>query len=216
MRRFPTTLFVIFITIVGLAIVYFMYWKTETSRIKDVAKLHQAPSRIYADMLVRYDHPPVFEEEYKMSDIEGVSTFSYRIRSYEGKQITISPARPEAMFDVSFFFGALDQDGVWQIVNKPPKGNTSIHYTVFVKQDIDFKEGIRTVTFTDPHYWATTAGRQYQIDLSKNRPQDLLKLNSTSLADPHYQKVVDDFREFGPASFRERVARAQASLGLKP
>jgi hypothetical protein len=118
------------------------------------------------------------------------------------------------MYDVSFFFGRLDQDGVWQIVNQPPRGNTDVHYTVYVKQLADFKQGDRTITFTDPHYWATTAGRQYSIDLSKESPNDLLKLKSTELADDRYQKV-DDFRSFGPESFRTKIADARASLGLK-
>ncbi len=215
MRRFPTTLFIVALVVVFAISGYFIYWKTEWNRFNEVAKLEKAPSRIYADLLIRYDKPPVYEEEYKMSDIEGISTFTYRIRSYAGKQISIT-APPARMYDVSFLFGALVEDGVWKIVNKPPVGNTSIHYRVYVKQVIDFKQGDRTITFTDPHYWATTAGRQYHIDLSKNRPQDLLKLDSTTLADPRYQKIVDDFRNFGPPSFRARIAAARTSLGLKP
>lgn len=214
MRRFPATWFILILTAFFAVTGYFIYWKTETTRIAQVAKIHQAPSRIYADLLIRYDAPPVYEEEYRMSDIEGVSTFTYRIRAYAGKEISIT-APPAQMYDVSFFFGSLEQDGVWQLVNKPPRGNTSIHYTVYVKQVVDFKEGSRTVTFTDPHYWATTAGRQYQIDLRKNKPQDLLKLQSTSLADPRYLKIVRDFRAFGPPSFLKRIAGAQAAVGLK-
>lgn len=203
--------FAIFMAVTG----YFIYWRGETGRVKQVAKIHQAKSEIYARLLISYDKPPVYEEEYRMQDIEGKSTFTYRIRSYAGKQISIT-APPAAMYDVSFFFGKLDQDGVWQLVNQPPRGNTSIHYLVHVRQVVDFKQGERTISFTDPHYWATTAGRQYNIDLSKNSPSDLLKMNSTSLADPHYQQVVDDFRNFGPDVFRQRIAKARASMGLKP
>lgn len=203
--------FAIFMAITG----YLIYWRGETGRVKEVAKIHQAKSEIYTRLLIRYDKPPVYEEEYRMQDVEGKSTFTYRIRSYAGKQISIT-APPAAMYDVSFFYGALDQDGVWQIVNQPPRGNTDIHYTVYVKQVVDFKQGERTITFTDPKYWATTAGRQYNIDLSKNAPKDLLKMSSTSLADPRYLKIVTDFRTFGPRSFRDRIAAAQRSMGLKP
>lgn len=202
-------IFTIFMAVTG----YFIYFHDETSRIARVATIHKARSEIYARLTVSYDKPPVYEEEYRMQDVEGKSTFTYRIRSYAGKQITIT-APPAAMYDVSFFFGALDIDGVWQLVNQPPRGNTSIHYTVYVKQLVDFKQGERTVTFTDPHYWATTAGRQYSIDLSKNSPKDLLKMNSTSLADPHYLKIVEDFRNFGPTAFRARIAAARAQMGL--
>ena len=202
--------FAIFMAVTG----YFVYWHSETGRIKEVAKIHGAKSEIYARLHIAYDHPPVYEEEYRMQDIEGKSTFTYRIRSYAGKEISIT-APPAAMYDVSFFFGKLDQDGVWQIVNQPPAGNTTAHYTVYVKQVVDFKQGERTVTFTDPKYWATTAGRQYNIDLSKNAPGDLLKMQSTSLADPRYLTVVNDFRNFGPEAFRDRIKAARASLGLK-
>jgi len=104
------------------------------------------------------------------------------------------------------------QDGVWDLMNRPPRGDTSVHYTIYVKQKADFKQGDRTVTFTDPHYWATTAGRQYTIDLRKTNPNDLLKLQGTQLADPRYQKVVDDFRAFGPPNFRAKIAALRASF----
>lgn len=203
-------LFAVFMAITG----YFIYWRGETGRVTQVAKIHQAKSEIYAHLLITYDKPPVYDEEYRMQDIEGKSSFTYRIRSYAGKEISIS-APPAAMYDVSFFYGKLDQDGVWQLVNQPPRGDTSAHYTVYVKQVVDFKQGERTVTFTDPHYWATTAGRQYSLDLSKNSPNDLLKMKSTSLADPRYLQIVEDFRNFGPDEFRGRITKARASMGFK-
>lgn len=183
---------------------------TEFSRLGAVSHVIQAPSQIYCRLLVSYDKPPVYEEEYRMQDIEGMSTFEYRIRTYDGKQITIK-APPHEMYDVSYFYGKLDQDGVWQLVNQPPRGNTNVHYTVYVKQLADYKQGERTITFTDPHYWATTGGRQFQIDLSKNKPGDLLKMQSTVLENPHYLQIVNDFRDFGPDSFKARIARARAS-----
>ncbi len=207
MRRNPVV-FILAIVAIIMAIIgwRFYYGKTEFSRVNVVSKAQHAPSELYARMLVRYNKPPVFEEEYRMQDVEGVSSFQYRIRTYSGKQVTVT-APPNKMYDVSFFFGSLDQDGVWQLVNQPDRGDTTAHYTIYVKQLADFKKGERTVTFTDPHYWATTAGRQFSIDLSKNSPKDLLKMQSTSLADPRYEKVVEDFRNFGPPAFRERVAR---------
>ncbi len=203
-------IFAIFMAVTG----YFIYWRAETGRVAQVARIHKAKSEIYAHLLIAYDKPPVYEEEYRMQDIEGKSAFTYRIRSYAGKEIKII-APPAAMYDVSFFFGKLDQDGVWQIVNQPARGDTSVHYTVYVKQVVDFKQGERTVTFTDPHWWAASAGRQYNIDLSKNSPKDLLKMQSTSLADPRYQTIVRDFRNFGPDEFRQHIAQARATLGIK-
>ena len=211
MRRSPVALLIVLFSIVMAYVGYRMYWHVETTRIEEVAHVAKAPSAIYARLTIRYDKPPMYEEEYRMQDVEGVTKYDYRIRSYAGKQITITAPNRET-YDVSFFFGKLDQDGVWQLVDQPPRGNTSVHYTVYVKQFADFKHGDRTITFTDPHYWATTAGRQYEIDLSKQSPSDLLKMQSKQLADPRYQTVVNDFLTFGPPGFRERIAKARAEL----
>ncbi|HVA27144.1 MAG TPA: hypothetical protein VNF68_03140, partial [Candidatus Baltobacteraceae bacterium] len=190
---------------------YVKFFNGETQKLGRVERMATSPSRIYARMLIRYDKPPIYEEEWRMQDIEGISTYEYLIRSYDGKQITIT-APPHQVYDVSFFWGKLDQDGVWQIVNQPPRGDTSATYTVYAKQVIDYKQGERTVTFTDPQYWAVTAGRQYTIDLSKSAPKDLLKMQSTQLANAHYQMVVDDFLNFGPPEFRAKIAQARARL----
>jgi len=49
--------------------------------------------------------------------------------------------------------------------------------------------------------------------LSKNKPlPNLLALTSTTLVEPRYEKIVEDFREFGPQSFRDKVAAAQTRL----
>jgi len=201
----------IFVVVMGIIGIRIYASHPEFSQLGNVYRIEHQPSAIYARLLVHYDQPPIYEEEYAMQDVNGVSTFRYRIRSYSGTQYVIySPAH--ATTDVSFFFGELVQDGVWDLTDKPPVGNTGVHYTVYVKQLADFKEGDRTIVFTDPHYWATTAGRQYSIDLRKQNPGDLLKLQSTQLADPHYQQVVNDFRAFGPANFRKKIASARAAV----
>ena len=91
-------------------------------------------------MIVRYAKPPIFEEEYRMSDVEGVSTFHYRIRGYKGHEITVS-APPARVYDVSFFFGRLGQDGIWQLVNKAPLPDADARYTIYVKQLADYQHG---------------------------------------------------------------------------
>jgi hypothetical protein len=211
MRRFPFGWAILILSVITVVVAFRVHWSDELSRMGNVRQLSKAPSQIYAHMLVHYDKPPIYEEEYRMKDIEGVSSFQYRIRGYNGRQITIT-AQPREVYDVSFFFGSLGEDGVWQLMNQPPRGNTDVHYTIYVKQLADFQQGDRTITFTDPRYWATAAGRQYQIDLSKQNPNDLLKLSSTQLANPHYEAVVRDFRDFGPPTFRQKIAAAQATI----
>lgn len=185
-----------------------IYGPGEAGRFGPAIRAQKAPSALYARLTIRYPKPPIYEEEYSMQDVEGVSSFLYRIRSYYCKEITIK-APPARIHDVSFFFGRLDQDGIWQLVNQPPRPNPDAYYTVYVKQLADYQQGDRTVTFTNPKYWATTAGRQYSIDLSKKSPADLLHMQSTQLADPRYEQIVRDFRNFGPSEFRTNVALAQ-------
>ncbi|HEU5480795.1 MAG TPA: hypothetical protein VFU90_13205, partial [Candidatus Tumulicola sp.] len=111
------------------------------------------------------------------------------------------------IYDVSFFFGGLDQDGIWQMVDLPALPHPDAYYSVYVKQLADFKEGERTVTFTNPAYWASHASQQ-EFNLSKTSPRDLLHLQGQK-PDPRYAKIVDDFRSFGPDEFRRNVAAAQ-------
>lgn len=211
-RRFPfVELGIIVLAVVGVIAIFVVNYPLEKKRAADVAKQRACPSEIYARMLVHYDNPPIYEEEYRMQDVEGKSRFDYRIRSYGGKQVTIV-APDRSTYDVSFAYGRMDQDGVWQLVNQPPRGKTDVHYTIYVKQLVECKQGERTIVFTDPHYWATTAGRRFSIDLSKQNPRDLLKMSSTSLADDRYEKVVNEFRTFGPQTFRTKIAGAQAAL----
>lgn len=208
MRRFPFIEILVVIFAIAIGIVG---WQVDSYRyhLQPGIKAKNAPSALYARMSIRYANPPIYEEDYDMQDVEGISTFQYRIRSWNCREITVK-APPAKVTDVSFFFGKLDQDGIWQLVNKAPLKDATAFYTVYVKQLADYKEGDRTVTFTDPHYWAVTAGRQYNIDLSKQKPNDLLTMQSTQLADPRYEQIVKDFREFGPDEFRGNVVAAQA------
>jgi len=226
-RRFPIGWTIFAVSLVTLVWVYFTYLPIESSKLKSTVKTLVCPSDIRLRMTLRYDAPPIFEEVYEMRDADGVSTSSYRVRGYAGKQITVT-APPRQTYDVSFLFGRVVQDGIWKLVDRPTRGNADVHYTLYVRQtalvevelpggatSTQCKTGDRTITFTDPHYWAKMAGREYHFDLGKGAPKnanDLMKLQSSSLADPHYEMVVDDFLNFGPESFRSKVAAARATI----
>ncbi|HEY1654490.1 MAG TPA: hypothetical protein VGF86_05200 [Candidatus Tumulicola sp.] len=207
MRRLPPTeIFIVVLT----AIFLFVGWRVYGGLhpVSGLGHAQNAPSQLYARLTIRYTKPPIYEEEYDMQDVEGVSKFRYRIRSYNCKQITIQSPTGK-VHDVSFFFGGLDQDGIWQMVDLPPLPHPDAYYSVYVKQLADFKEGERTVTFTNPKYWATHSPQRFSLDLSKQGANDLLRLQGQK-ADPRYQTIVDDFRTFGPDEFRKNVAAAQA------
>jgi hypothetical protein len=212
MRRLPPMeIFIVVVTAIFLVVGWKVYGGLHP--VAGLGHAQKAPSQLYARMSIRYAKPPIFEEEYRMQDVEGISTFEYRVRSYNCKEITVK-APPGKIYDVSFFFGGLDQDGIWQMVNLPPLEGADAYYTVYVKQLADFKQGDRTVTFTDPRYWAAhSSHRQFRIDLSKQNANDLLHMQSQVTGDARYQQVVDDFRTFGPDEFRKNVAVARTRAG---
>jgi hypothetical protein len=212
MRRFPVGWAIFAFAVVMLVAGVLLYGPSEFARWREVIHVGKAPSALYARLVIRYDTPPIYEEVWSMQDVNGISSYSYRVRSYAGKEIIVGMP-PGRVYDVSFFFGKLVQDGVWDLRSTPPVGNTRIHYTVFVKQVVDYKQGERTITFTDPHWWAVTAARSYRIHLSPNAPvPDLLMLKGRPMRDVRYQEIVDDFRSFGPAQFRAAVAQARAEI----
>jgi hypothetical protein len=211
MRRFPIEIVIVALCVVMLILGWRIYGAGEMGRFAPVIHAQKAPSALYARLTIHYSKPPIAAEEYRMSDLEGVSSFQYSIRGYDGRQITVN-APPARVYDVSFFFGRLVQDGVWDIVDRASLPDADAHYTVYVRQLADYQRGQRTVTFTDPQYWATKAGRQYTIDLSKGVPRDLLHVQSTEVADPRYEQIIKDFRDFGPDVFRRNVAVAQERI----
>lgn len=213
MRRdnwFGTAIFIFVVVFIVVGTI-FIPWP-DFQHKPEVSRVRQSASVLDLGLTIKYDKPPIYLEQYTMRNDNGVSTAQYKIQGYSGKVVTIT-LPPDKTYAVTFLFQQVVQDGIWQLMNKPPAGNTDAHYTLHIFQIADNKQGQRTVLFTDPHYWAVTAGRQYQIQLSKNSPTpDLTKLKSTTLADPRYEKIVQDFRNFGPPSFKQKVARAQAMI----
>lgn len=202
MPRQAVPIFIIVMTAIFVTIAFVRFFPTGVHGLDQAAKLKAAPSRIYARMVVQYPSPPIYQEEWKMQDVEGVSTYVYSIRSYDGKLITITQP-PRATYDVSFFWGKLDQDGVWKLMNQPPRGTVRATYTVYVKQVVDYQQGDRTIVFPDSIF------RSYNIDLSKQDPNGPLQMSAT---DPSYQVIVNDFLNFGPPEFRAKIAAAQAQV----
>lgn len=211
MRRdswFGTAIFIFAVIFIVLGTI-FIPWP-DFQHKKEVTRIRQSASVLDVGLTMKYDKPPIYLEQYTMHNDNGISDVQYKIQGYSGKVVTIT-LPPDKTYAVTFFFEEVVQDGIWQLMNKPDAGDTNVHYTLHIHQVADREQGSRTITFTDPHYWALEAGRQYHIQLSPNSPTpDLTKLQSTSLADPRYEKIVNAFRAFGPPSFRDKVRQAQA------
>jgi hypothetical protein len=211
-RRSFTTVFILVISTVGLISGWLLFGRSETNRYQQAQQVLRAPSAIRLSLAVTHDTGPIVREEYSMADLDGISSATYRAVGRDGVAIRVQSLARQT-YDVSFFFEKAVQDGIWELRSTPPRGDTSTHYTMTVYQLVDNQHGSHTISFTDPHYWATTGGRQFHITLDPSKPvPDLVQLKSTSLVEPRYQRLVDDFRTFGSAAFRSKVSAAQTRL----
>lgn len=215
MRRFPTTLVVVVVMVAGLIAGWRLFWPGETQRYQAVKTVRQQRSEIHLSEAIVHAKGPISREELHLDNVEGASTATYTVADRKGYVAHFS--QPIRGYDVTFAFDLLVRDGVWQL-QKPQQfhGSTNEVYTVGISQVAGSRQGRHSFSFADPHYLATTAGRQYEIHLDRTKPvpseADLLKLNSISTADPRYQKIVDDFTSFGPPRFKQTVAAARAKL----
>ncbi len=201
------------IAVAGMARQIFSH--DQSQRLKAVESVGRSVSNIAVSLTIDYAAGRVAREAYAMSDNNGRSDAAYAVTDRTGTTAHFHETIPG--YGVSFLFDQLVADGIWELTSRPPRGHTSVRYTVTVNQTVGGQHGEQKVTFTDPHYWATTAGRQYHIHLDKDKPApDLLGLDSTSIADPRYEKVVTDFRGFGSPTFKATILQARERLGLRP
>jgi hypothetical protein len=215
MRRFPTTLVVLVIMVVGLIAGWRLFWPSETQRYEAVKTVRAQRSEIHLSEAIVHAKGPISREELRLDNVDGKSTASYSVADRRGYVARFS--QPIQGYDVTFAFDLLVRDGIWELQRpRPFHGSTGEVYTVGISQVAGERAGRHSFTFADPHYLATTAGRQYEIHLDRTKPvpsqADLLKLDSTSSADPRYEKIVADFASFGPPRFKRTVAAARAKL----
>jgi hypothetical protein len=212
MRRFPTTLLIVVIAIIGIIVGTKLFWPTESARYAAVNAVRNQRSELHVDESVAHTKGPIAREEWRLDNDNGKSSATYVAENRAGTRIAKFTA-PVHGYDVTFAFQKLVQDGVWELRTRPLRGNSNNVYTIAVSQVAGDRSGSHKFTFTDPHYLATTAGQQYEIHLDKNKPvPNLITLNSTSSADARYGQIVDDFASFGPPEFKATVESAREKL----
>ncbi|MDB5094764.1 MAG: hypothetical protein JWO85_2865 [Candidatus Eremiobacteraeota bacterium] len=211
MRRFSTSLFVVLIALVGLIVGVKLFWNAESQRYQAVDSVRHQRSEIRLSEVVTHAKGPIAREQLRMTNLDGKSTVYYEAQNRSGSRVARF-TYPINGYDVTFAFDVLVRDGIWELQNKPLRGtNTDNVYTISIAQTAGDRSGSHTFTFTDPHYLANA--REYAIHLDKNKPvPDLLTLKSTTIAEPRYQKIVDDFGTFGPVGFRKTVGAAREKL----
>jgi hypothetical protein len=215
MRRFPTTLVVLVVALAGLIGGWRMFWPGESQRFAQVDSVRNQRSEIHLVETIVHAKGPIAREELRLDNVNGKSVASFNLENRKGYVAHFQ--EPLQGYDLTFAFDLLVRDGIWDL--RTPDhfhGNTDDIYTISIAQTAGAQSGSHHFSFADPHYLATTAGRQYQIHLDKNKPvpseADLLQLTSTSTADPRYQKIVNDFKSFGPPRFKRTVAEARRRL----
>jgi hypothetical protein len=206
----------------GIAVIgmWQLFAHTESGRYEAAHKVQQSRSEIHIGLTIVHDKGAIAQESYAIADVDGVSSVTYNVTDRAGKTVHVTaPAHKTKEYgsDVAYLFGQTVQDGIWDLTNRPPRGDTSTHYTITVQQLVDGQHGSHHFTFTDPKYWATTGGHQFHITLDRNKPvPDLVNLKSTVTVEPRYGKLVDDIENFGSPAFRSTVAAWRAKANQHP
>ena len=211
MRRLSVTPLIL--VAVALAAVggWLLFAKSEHDRYVAVQRVLHSRSQIHLVYSVDHASGAIAREVWTMDNVDGRSSAAYAVTDRKGT--TAKFDEPVDGYGVTFLFERLVQDGIWELHSRPARGRSrDVHY-VTIAQVADTKSGEHRFGFTDPHYIATSAGREYHIHLDRDKPvPDLLSLESTSMADPRYQKIVDDFEGFGTPRFKRTVLAAREKL----
>ena len=214
MRRFPVNAFIAILALVFAVTGWQLYARNEAARLHAVDAVRSSKSYIRLTLTVAYPRGRIATERYQLVDDNGKSRATYTVGDRTGTIATFDEVITG--YDVAFAFDELVRDGIWELNTKHPRTFEDVKYTVSIEQTAQGQSGRRTFSFTDPHYWAVTAGRQYHIVLNRKNPTpseaDLLHLESTAVAEPRYAKFVADFEAFGSPAFHRTVAAARAKL----
>jgi len=214
MRRSPINAFIAVLALVFVVTGWQLFARNEADRFHAVDAVRTSNSYITLTLHVVYPHGPIATEDYRLVDNNGKSRASYAVGDRKGTIATFDEIIRG--YEVAFAFDKLVGDGIWQLNSKHPRTLSDTRYTVTIEQTAQGQHGRRTFSFTDPHYWAVAAGRQYRIRLDPKKPTpseaDLLRLDSTAVAEPRYAKIVEDFASFGSPAFHRTVASARAKL----
>ncbi len=214
MRPSPTSLFITILALVFVISGWQLYARNETARFHAVDAVRTSNSYFKLMLRVTYPSGPIATEEYRLINDNGKSRASYAVGDRKGTIATFDEI--VRGFDVTFAFDKLVADGIWELNTKHARTLADTAYTVTIDQTAQNASGRRSFSFTDPHYWAVAAGRQYHIRLDSKAATpseaDLLRLESTAVAEPRYARIVADFRTFGSPAFHRTVASARAKL----
>jgi hypothetical protein len=210
-RRFPVTLLVLAAAFAVAVGGWMLFAKSEHDRFVAVQRVNNSRSEIRLSYTVDHTSGRIAREVWSMRNIDGHSVASYSASDRKGTKATFD--EQITGYDVTFLFDKLVLDGIWELETRPFHGSSQTLHVVEIAQVADKSSGSHRFQFSDAHYIATEAGREYHIHLDPHKPvPDLVSLQSTSTADPRYEKIAQDFEQFGPPSFKTTIAAARAKL----
>ena len=210
MRRFPTTTVILVLAVLAAIGGWLLFARAEHDRYVAVKEVRQSRSEIRFSYRIEHEAGPIATEEWRFANLDGRSSVAYGAVDRRGNRASFEQ-RVDG-YDVTFLFDKLVQDGIWELPTRPFRGKPDLH-VVRIAQVAQATNGSHEFRFTDPHYLAASAGREYHIHLDRTKPlPDLLRLDSTSSADVRYQRIVDDFEGFGTPRFKRTLAAARQKL----
>jgi hypothetical protein len=211
MRRFPVTLLVLVAVVVAVVGGWLLFAKSEHDRFVAVQRVGAQRSEIRLTYTVAHTDGPIAREVWFFQNINGHSMVTYTAVDRRGNKATFD--EQVLNYDVTFLFDRVVADGIWELETRPFRGSSQMLHVVEIAQVAGRDQGSHRFQFSDAHYIATEAGREYHIHLDPHKPvPDLMSLQSTSTADPRYEKIADDFEQFGSPRFKATIAQARAKL----
>jgi hypothetical protein len=211
MRPTPVTLLILVAAVVAVAGSWLIFAKSEHDRFVAVDRVRHSRSEFHITYTVQHTSGPLAQETWLIRNVDGVSSVGYAVSDRRGTKASFS--EPVADFSVTFLFEKLVQDGIWNLASRPFRGSAELLHVVEIEQTADTASGSHRFQFSDAHYIATEAGREYHIHLDPHQPvPDLVNLQSTSTADPRYEKIAADVESFGSPRFKRTIAAARAKL----
>jgi hypothetical protein len=211
MRRFSVTLLILIAALVAIVGGWMLFAKSEHDRYVAVDRVNHSRSEFRLSYTVAHTSGPIAREVWNMQNINGHSVAAYTAVDRHGNKATFD--EQIAGYEVTFLFDQLVADGIWDLETRPFLGSSQTLHVVEISQVADQASGSHRFQFSDAHYIATEAGREYHIHLDPHKPvPDLMTLQSTSTADPRYEKIAADFEQFGSPRFKATIAQARAKL----
>jgi hypothetical protein len=211
MRPSPVTLLILVAAVVAVAGAWLLFAKSEHDRFVAVDRVRHSRSEFHITYILEHTNGPLASETWHFNNVDGASNVVYAVADRRGDKASFS--EPIGDFSVTFLFQKLVADGIWDLTTRPFRGSSALLHVVEIEQVADTASGSHRFQFSDAHYLATEAGREYRIHLDPNKPvPNLVDLQSTSTADPRYERIAADIEGFGSARFKRTIAAARAKL----